>query len=181
MYVMTYIMFAVDYFTDSAANRGSMKDSIPLAPLQKLAWFNLIAFAAAAALYVVAVPLLAWHFHRTLADASVPALGVFGLCGIWGFGSYFLHDRRRRARVKLDERENSIYQRAAMIGMFMFWEVFVFLCMGVWAVLTYVHHRTTVPVSFLPLLVFTGLMVYTVTQSIAILVQYKRSGSDDAL
>ena len=31
-----------------------MKDRIPLAPLQKLAWFNLIVFSITAALYPIA-------------------------------------------------------------------------------------------------------------------------------
>jgi hypothetical protein len=158
-----------------------MKDSIPLAPLQKLAWFNLAVFAAVVVLYSAAVPLLAWYFHKSLAVAAVPALGLFGICGLWGFGSYFLYDRRCRSRVKLDEREALIQQRAAMIGMALFWEVFVFSCMGVWAVLSYVRHQTTLPVGFLPGLVFAGMIIFTVTQSIAILVQFKRSGSDDAL
>ena len=158
-----------------------MKDSIPLAPLQRLAWFNLIVFAVPVALYAITVPLLAWHFHRTLAEASLPSLGLFGICGLWGLGNRFLYDRRRRARVNLDEREALIYQRANMIGMANFWGVFVLLCMGVWAYLSYVRHQATLPIGFLPLLVFVGMIVWQVTQSIAILVQYRRSVGDDTL
>jgi hypothetical protein len=51
----------------------------------------------------------------------------------------------------------------------------------VWAVLSYVRHQTTLPVGFLPGMVIAGMVVFTVTQSIAILVQYKRSANDDAL
>jgi hypothetical protein len=65
--------------------------------------------------------------------------------------------------------------------MTLFWEVFVLSCMGVWAYLSYVRHQATVPVGFLPSLVATGGIVYYVTQSVAILVQYKRSGNDEAL
>jgi hypothetical protein len=155
-----------------------MKDSIPLAPLQKWAWFNLVVFAVAAILYSICVPLLARSFHRTLSDAAIPSLGIFGVCGAWGFGSLFFIDRRRRAKVPLDERENLIRQRAERTGMVMFWEVFVILCMSVWAVLSYGWHRTTLPVGFLPFLVFAGYIVLIVTQSVAILMQYKRSGND---
>jgi hypothetical protein len=158
-----------------------MKDTVPLAPLQRLAWFNLIIFAVAVALYFMALSFFTWHFHRTLAEASLPALGLFGICGLWGFGNHFLYDRRRRARVNLDEREALIYQRANTIGVVLFWEVFVFLCMGVWAYLSYVRHQATIPVGFLPFLVFAGMIVWQVTQSIAILVQYRRSASDDTL
>ena len=136
-----------------------MKDTVPLAPLQRLAWFNLIVFAVPAALYAITVPLLAWRFHRTLAEASLPALGLFGICGLWGLGNRFLYDRKRHARVNLDEREALIYQRANTIGVALFWEVFVFLCMGVWAYLSYVRHQATLPIGFLPLLVFAGMIV----------------------
>ncbi len=158
-----------------------MKDSVPLAPLQRLAWFNLIVFAVAVALYLMTLSFFTLHFHRTLAVAAMPALGMFGVCGLWGLGNYFLYDRKRCARVKLDERESLINQRAAAIGMVLFWEVFVFLCMGVWAYLSYVRHQTTVPIGFLPFLVMFGMIVFWVTQSIAILVQYKRSCGDDTL
>jgi hypothetical protein len=157
-----------------------MKDSVPLAPLQKLAWFNLIVFAIAVALYLMAVPFFEWRFHMTLAHAALPSLGVFGVCGLWGFGVYFDYDRKRRAMANLDEREQIIKQRAGMIGMGLFWLVFVFLCMGVWAYLS-VRRQAMVPIGFLPFLVMLGTLVFIVTQSIAILVQYKRSAVDDAL
>ena len=174
-------MFVVDDSIVSTANGGSMKDRIPLAPLQKLAWFNLIVFAIAVALYLMAVPFFEWRFHMTLAHAALPSLGVVGVCGLWGLGSYFLKDHQRRARVNLDEREALIYQRAGMIGVVLFWEVFVVLCMGVWAYLSYVRHQATIPVGFLPFLVMLVSIVFWVTQSIAILVQYKRSVADDAV
>lgn len=171
-----------------------MKDNVPLVPLQRWAWFNLIVFAIAVALYLMAVPFFAWHFHRTLVAVSLPSLGVFGVLGLWGFGqtgfgplggynsySTYFRDRRRRIKVKLDEREVLINQRAATIGVVLFWEVFVLLSMGVWAYLSYVRHQATVPVGFLPFLVMFGFVVYMVTQSIAILVQYKRSAGDDTL
>jgi len=91
-----------------------MNGRIPLASLQKLAWFNLIVFAIAVASYAIAVPLLAAHFHKTLAAASLPSLGMFGLTGLWGFGS-LICDRR-----KLDERESLIKQRAMMAGFVLF-------------------------------------------------------------
>ena len=67
------------------------------------------------------------------------------------------------------------------MGMALFWVLFVFACMGVWAYLSYVRHQATVPIGFLPFLVFAGCVVMWVTQSIAILVQYRRSAGDDTL
>src|ERR1017187_5617049 len=178
---MTYIMFVVDDSIVSTANGGSMKDRIPLAPLQKLAWFNLIVFAIAVALYLMAVPFFEWRFHMTLSRAALPSLGLFGICGLWGLGNYFLKDHQQRARVDLDEREALIYQRANTIGIALFWVLFVFSCVGVWAYLSFVRHQATLPVGFLLLLVFAGLIVWQVTQSIAILVQYRRSAGDETL
>ena len=91
-----------------------MNGPIPLASLQKLAWFNLIVFAIAVASYAIAVPLLAAHFHKTLAAASLPSLGMFGLTGLWGFGSLICERRT------LDERESLIKQRAMMAGFVLF-------------------------------------------------------------
>ena len=174
-------MFVMDDSIVSTANGGSMKvkDSVPLAPLQRYAWFNLIVFAIAVTLYLMAVPFFEWRFHITLTRAALPSLGVFGVCGLWGLGNYFLKDHQRRARVNPDEREALIYRRAGMIGVVLFWEVFVVLCMGVWAYL-YVRHQATVPIGFLPFLVLAGSVVLWVTQSIAILMQYRRSAADDA-
>jgi hypothetical protein len=160
---------------------GIMKNTVPLAPLQRLAWFNVIVFAAVVVLYVIAVPSLALYFHKSLAQAALPALGLFGLCGIWGFGSHILYDRRGRVKVKLDEREELINLRATTTGFAGAWLVFVALCMGVWAVRSYALHRPTVPVDFLPFLVFVGMIVFTVFQSLAILAEYKRSCGDDTL
>jgi hypothetical protein len=158
-----------------------MKDSIPLAPLQKMAWFNLVVFVAVIALYLIAVPLLAWGSHRTLPAAAEPALGLFGFFGLWGFGSRFFYDRKRRAKVQLDEREQLINQHAAAVGLAAFWLVFVALCLGAWAVLTYVLHQTSLPVGVLPFLVVAGLVVNTVFQSLAILAEYQRSCNDGTL
>jgi hypothetical protein len=152
-----------------------MKDRIPLAPLQKLAWFNLIVFAIAVVSYAIAVPLLASYFHKTLAAASLPSLGMFGLCGLWGLGNLVCDCR------KLDERELLINQRAMMAGVTLFWLVWVLSCMGIWAGLLYIRHQNVVPVTLLPGLVFAGWILYTVTQAIATLVQYKRSAADGTL
>jgi hypothetical protein len=172
-----------------------MKDTVPLAPLERWAWFNLIVFAIAVVLYLMAVPFFEWRLHLNLAISLQRASGSFGVLGLWGVGqmgfgslwgynntnSTYFFDRRRHTKVKLDEREIYISHRAAMIGIVLFWQVFVFLSMGVWAYLSYVRHQATVPVDFLPFLVGLGGVVFWVTQSIAILVQYKRSAGDDTL
>lgn len=149
-----------------------MNDPIALAPLQKRAWFDLIVFVTAVVLYAIALPLLASCFHRTVAEAAVPSLGVFGVLGAWGWG-----DRICNRRM-LDERERFIEQRAMFAGMVLFWQVWVFSCMGIWAVLSYVRHQSVVPVVLLPILAFAGGIVFQVTRAISTLVQYRRGGDD---
>jgi hypothetical protein len=66
-------------------------------------------------------------------------------------------------------------------GVVLFWQAWALSCMGVWAAFVYIRHRDVVPMTLLPILFFAGMIVYTVTQAIATLVQYKRSAADDAL
>lgn len=150
-----------------------------LSPLQKMAWFNLIVFAGAVVVYLVAVLVLAFVGNVPLDKAALPALGVFGLCGVWGFGGTFLRDRKTKKKRLLDERDQLIYRRAINAGWTVFWGVFVLVCMGIWGVIRYVKGRQTVPVDLLPGLVFLGMMVATVTQSVVILMQYGRSTSGE--
>ena len=150
-----------------------------LSPLQKMAWFNLAVFAGAVLLYLLAVPALAWSFGRSVATAAVPALGVFGLCGLWGFGGKFLRDRQTRRKINLDECDLMIYRQAIIAGWSAFWVIFVAVCMVLWGVVRYVKGNSNVPVDLLPGFVFLGGIVATVTQSIVILVQYGRSAGDE--
>ena len=131
---------------------------------QKVAWFNLAVSAAAVLAYVALVPFL----------GTVPALGAFGICGLWGFSVLFY--RSREGQVVTDEREQVIAMRSQLAGLWIFWEVFVAACMITWAVVRYHYDRNVVPVDILPALVMGGLIVYEVTQSIAVLIQYRRRG-----
>ena len=52
-----------------------MKDGVPLAPLQRYAWFNLIVFAIAVALYLMAVPILRVAFSHNADSCGVALAG----------------------------------------------------------------------------------------------------------
>jgi len=130
---------------------------------QKVAWFNLAVLAAAAVTYVALVPAL----------GAQPALGSFGICGLWGLG--FLFYRRRANQVLLDERDRLVSLRAQIAGLWIFWELFVAACMITWAALRFWRNQNTVSVDVLPLLVGGGMVVFTLSHSVAILIQYGRS------
>jgi hypothetical protein len=137
-------------------------------PQQKMAWFNLAVFGLAVLVYLGLCPVL----------GPVPALGAMGVCGFWGLGGVFFR-KRQPGDVVLDERDRLISLRAQLAGLWVFWECFVLGCVGGWAVIRYWYHRETIAVEVLPLLVFAGMAVFTVAQSIGILVQYGRGGRDE--
>ncbi|MCC6680835.1 MAG: hypothetical protein IT445_08020 [Phycisphaeraceae bacterium] len=144
-----------------------------MSPNQKAAWFNLIVFAATVALYLTAVPLLAWLFDKPWSSVAVPALGIFGLCGLWGFARVFYRPRPDGMPVT-DERDHSIEQEAWRAGMGAFWCVFVFGSIGYWFVmwgLRGVEH-VTVPVELFPGFVFVAMFIVVLVQSIVTLQIY---------
>jgi hypothetical protein len=139
-----------------------------MVPQQKLAWFNLAVFGVAALIYLGLWPVV----------GAKPAMAAIAVCGFWGLAPLFFR-KRRLGNVVLDERDQLISLRAQLAGLWVFWECLVLGCVGGWAVLRYVQHRETITVEVLPLLVFGGFTVFTVTQSVAILVQYGRSRRDE--
>ena len=130
---------------------------------QKVAWFNLAVFGAAVVAYVVLIPFL----------GPLPALGAFGICGLWGLSPFFY--RRRKSEVLVDERDRLVNLRAQLAGLWIFWECFVAACMITWGVLRYWKQQYTVTVEVLPAMVFGALIVFCLIHSIAVLVQYGRS------
>jgi hypothetical protein len=75
----------------------------------------------------------------------------------------------------VDERDQFVGLRAVLAGYSIFWVCFVAACMTTWGVLRYCKYQDTVSVDVLPLLVGGGMIVFMVSQSVAILIQYGRS------
>jgi len=131
---------------------------------QKVAWFNLAVSAGAVLAYAALVPIL----------GVLAAQAAFGICGLLGLSSLF--HRRQEGQVVTDEREQLIAVRSQLAGLRIFWVAFVAACMLTWAVVRYHYDRSVVPVDVLPVLVMGGMIVFYVTQSIAVLIQYRRRG-----
>ena len=152
-------------------------------PQQKAAWFVLIVIGGTLVLYAAAVPALSWWFHRTIAEAALPALGVFGLCGLTGFTRLFY--RSPRGGVKgnepvMDERDWLLSRRAWTAGMASFWLFFCIAGMGTWAYLYCLRglQRVTVPVGIFPLTIWAGFIVFMLAQSLATLHFYGWKAND---
>jgi hypothetical protein len=129
---------------------------------QKVAWFNLAVLAASVAAYLVLLPFL----------GPGPALGAFGICGLWGLTVLFY--RRRKGEVLIDERDALISARAQLAGLWIFWECWIAACMITWGVLRYLKHQETVAVDILPQMVGGGMIVFVLVHSVATLLQYAR-------
>ena len=150
-------------------------------PQQKAAWLNLVVCAAAAVLYLAAVPLLSWYFDRPWASVLAPATGVFGLCGLGGFARYFYLPRKNGKPV-MDERDQLLWMRAWRTGMVIFWLVFVTGCVGSWAFMQYVRglDRITIPTQLFPIIAFVAYIIVTIAQSAATLCYYGWRPTDAA-
>jgi len=153
-------------------------------PQQKAAWFGLIVIGGTLVLYGAAVPALSWWFHRTMAEAALPALGVFGLCGLTGFTALFYRTPRGGAQGHepvMDERDWQLSRRAWTAGMVSFWLFFCIAGMGTWAYLYYLRglQWVTVPVGIFPFAILAGYIVFMLAQSLATL-HYYGWRSDDA-
>ena len=130
---------------------------------QKVACFNLAVFATAAAAYGALV--LLW--------GPLPAFAAFGIFGLWGLTPFFY--LRRKGKVLVDERDQLVILRAVLAGYSIFWVCFVSACMITWGVIRYYKYQDTVSVDVLPLLVGGGMIVFMVSHSVAVLIQYGRS------
>jgi uncharacterized membrane protein len=133
--------------------------------LEAQAWFTLAVIGLALATFGVLIPVLgAWR-----------AAGAFGLLGLLGVTPLFTLRRRGDTAVVADERDRLIHSRATLIAFAVFWVAFVGACMIPWAVY---RKDGSVPVDLLPLIVLAGWVVFSLTQSAAMLVQYHQGRRD---
>ncbi len=125
--------------------------------LEKHAWFNLGVFAVACVLFALAYP----HI------GVLPAIGCFGLCGLWGLASFLFYPKGKMSAV-LDEREKAITRRAWQAGHGIFWLLFVGSFMFAW----HFHRGGNIAVSadILPAIVGGAFVLVVLVQSIAMLV-----------
>jgi hypothetical protein len=136
-----------------------------MSQLQKYAWFNLAVFGLAVVVYLSLVPIM----------GPIPAFCAFGVCGLWGFGPAIVR-RNRPGKIVWDERENAIWLKSGRIAFATFWVVFVIAAMIPWFIL---GPKGTISVNALPGYVFLGMGTIWVTQSLAVIIQYRRGVSND--
>ena len=128
---------------------------------EKQAWFNLFVVLLACAGFAIGIPWLGVH----------RAAGAFGLLGLMGLTPLFAWVGRGNREVICDERDHTIHSRSTVVAFAIFWLTFVGSCMIPW----YLYQQQgTISINILPAIVLIGWIVFVLTQSLALLVQYRR-------
>lgn len=139
---------------------------------EKIAWYNVAVFGAALACFTILFLII----HAARPDFTIIrqlqfAFASVGICGLWGL-SPILFRKKSTEAITEDERDIAIARRSKFIGHLIFWLCFCMINMGVWGV----YHSMgigKISVDFLPIMVFTGMIVVMMSQSIALLVLYR--------
>lgn len=149
---------------------------------QKIAWSCLITVSISLILSIIAVvifylifgmPKALWGF----ALMSIGLPGVFGLMGIGGLGALSqLIFKKGQGKVRFDERDQLFYMRAWFLGYCASYLFFVIVCMTTWFIY---GPMGTISVNVLPLTVVGGFLALILVHSLAILVQYGRTGKGE--
>ena len=105
---------------------------------------------------------------------------MFASIVIWG-GLFWLFPfiekkvRKKQNKVSFDERDQLIHKRAVMAAYVVLWLYFVAVCVVAWCV---VGPHGSISVNVMPLALLGGLVIFTVVQGLATLIQYGREGKD---
>ena len=82
---------------------------------------------------------------------------------------------KQKEKVTFDERDLLIHKRAVMAGYVVLWLYLVAACVVPWCI---VGPQGSVSVNILPLALLGGLIVFTLAQGLATVVQYGRAGRE---
>ena len=133
---------------------------------QKMAWFTLIVTFIASILSLIAVAVLYLVIDLPLRRAT----GGFGFIGIMGLSALApLLFKKDKGKVKLDERDLLIKNKATMAAYCGFWPVFVIAAMAPFFIY---GPDGTVPVKYLCSMVFGGMFIVILVQSLVTLQEY---------
>jgi len=112
---------------------------------------------------------------------SFAPLFMFTGTAIWG-GLFWLFPfiaskfRKGKKKVSFDERDQLIHKRAVMAAYVVLWLYFVAACVIPWWI---VGPQGSISVNVMPMILVGGLAIFLFVQSLAILIQYGRSGDGD--
>lgn len=133
---------------------------------QRIARFNLIVVSTALGLSALAVSTMYFIFNLPIRRA-IGGFGFIGICGLLGLSPILF--KSKHGRVEFDERDLLIQRRASLGAYAIFWLLFVIAAMAPFFVL---GPDGKVSVKYLAAMVFGGMAVVTLVQSIVTLEQY---------
>jgi hypothetical protein len=141
--------------------------------MQKIAWFNLIVTSLALGLSIAAFGVAYFIFGLPTCRAA----GGFGFIGIMGFcGLSPVLFRKDKSKVQFDERDTAIQRKAVGFAYAIFWVLFVAAAMIPWFI---IGPNGNITVNYLPWMVFGGMCVVMLLQSIVTLNEYGWRGDGD--
>ena len=139
---------------------------------QKIAWFSLIMVTLAFGLSLVSVSVLYFGYALPIRRAA----GGFGFIGIMGLsGLAPLIFKKDKGKVKLDERDLLIKNKATLAAYCGFWPIFVIAAMAPFFIY---GPDGVVSVKYLCGMVFGGMFVVILVQSLVTLQEYGWGGRD---
>ena len=131
--------------------------------MQKIAWFTLIVVSLALGLSVIAFSIGYFIFGLP----AIRAVAGFGFIGILGLTPVLF--RKDKSKVQFDERDTAIQRKAVGLSYAIFWVLFVAAAMIPWFI---IGPNGTITTNYLPWMVFGGMCVVMLLQSIVTLNEY---------
>jgi hypothetical protein len=133
---------------------------------QKTARFNLIVILTALVLSTIAVSVLYFVVGLPMRRAFA-GFGFIGICGLMGLSPLLY--KKERDKVRFDERDLMILRNASLVAYSIFWVLFVLAAMIPFFVL---GPKGMVPVEYLAAMVFGGMIIVFLVQSVITLGAY---------
>jgi len=133
---------------------------------QKTARFNLIVILLALSLSTIAVSVLYFVVDLPMRRAA-GGFGFIGICGLMGLSPWLY--KKGSDKVSFDERDLMIQRNASLAAYSIFWVLFVLAAMIPFFVL---GPKGTVSVKYLAAMVFGGMIIVALVQSVITLEAY---------
>lgn len=133
---------------------------------QKIACFNLIVILTALVFSTIAVSVLYFVVGLPIRRA-IGGFGFIGICGLMGLSPWLY--KKDSGKVSFDERDLMIMRNASLGAYSIFWVLFVLAAMVPFFVL---GPKGMVSVKYLTVMVFGGMIVVALVQSVITLGAY---------
>ena len=133
---------------------------------QKIAWFNLIVLLTALGLSTIAIGVFYFIVGLPMRGA-ICGFAFIGVVGLTGLSPILF--RKEKKQASFDERDLLIAKKASLVAYSIFWVLFVAAAMIPWFI---IGPKGAITVNYLPWMVFGGMVVVMLVQSVVTLDEY---------